>query len=171
MSKEQRKLQKRKEREKEVKQQLLVKRTAARSVVRDQLEDFRKEKRVRKIQREFEHFDEIMDERQLMEADDKVLTQIEKNIEILKALEDEHNREVAEKQNLNEELEESGALTLEEKLQAAKNKMASDCGVGGSAECKVSVNRPPKDFAVVDVIKAPQNTVEQEVEKILTENS
>lgn len=174
MSKEQRKLQKRKEREKEVKQKLLVKREATRSVVREERDDWRKEKRIKKLQKDLEHFDQIMDEQRLRDADDSTLSQIEKNIEILKVLEQEHHREMIQKKELNEDLEAEGCLTLEEKIQAAMQRTGGDMGLGGSADCKVTVNkvpRPPKDFAVVDVIKAPQNIVEDIKESDSEENS
>ena len=162
MSKEQRRLQKRKGREEKVKQQLAVRRESLRDVAKTEREDWRRDKRIKKLQNELEHFDQIMDERELQIASDATLIQIEKNIEILKALEEEHNREMALKQNLNEELEEGGAMTLEEKMNVALAKNKSDMGIGGSADCGFSVN-PPKDVAVVEVIKAPQN--------IFTENS
>jgi mevalonate kinase len=152
MSKEQRKLQKRKEREREKHKELIVKREKALVPVREAREDMRKEKRIKKLQKDLEHFDQIMDERELAIASDSTLSQLEKNIEILKVLEAEHNREMQQKQKLNEELEEQGYLTLEEKIEAVKK---SGAGVGGSAECRCC----PKETAQVSVIKAPQNEI------------
>lgn len=158
-SKEQRKLQKRKAREKETRQQILARREQLRAPAREAKEEIRREKRIRKLQRDMEHFDQVMHERELAVASDSTLSQLEKNIEILKALEAEHNREMAQKAALNQELEEKGYFTLEEKMKAAQELLVKDTnvGVGGSAECKVGA--PRRASAEVSVIKAPQSEV------------
>lgn len=156
-SKEQRKLQKRKVREKETRQQLLARREQLRAPAREAREDMRREKRIKKLQKDLEHFDQVMQERELAVASDDTLSQLEKNIEILKVLESEHNREMAQKAALNQELEEKGYFTLEDKMKAAQELLVKETnvGVGGSAECKVG--GPVKETAQVSVIKAPQN--------------
>jgi hypothetical protein len=158
-SKEQRKLQKRKAREKSNRQQVLVRRELLRAPAREAREEMRREKRLKKLQRDLEHFDQVMGDRELLEASDDTLSQLEKNILILKALEEEYNREVEQKAKINQQLENEGYYTLEEKMEAARRMFdnQSDMGVGGSADCKVSVNRPIKDVAEVSVIKAPQS--------------
>lgn len=156
-SKEQRKLQKRKLREKETRQQLLIRREKLRAPAREAREDMLREKRIKKLQKDLQHFDQVMQERELAVASDNTLSQLEKNIEILKMLEAEHNREMTQKAALNQELEEKGYFTLEEKMKAAQELLAkeTDVGLGGSAECKVG--RPVKETAQVSVIKAPQS--------------
>lgn len=164
-SKEQRRLQKRKDREKEVSKNLLLKREKLRATTREAKDEFLRVKRLKKIHKELERFDQIMDERQLLEADDKTLSQLEKNIEILKALEAEHERDAAQKEQINAMLEAEGYLTLEEKMEAARKMMLSeqvetDMGMGGSADCKVT---PRRDVAEVSVIKAKPEASEENV--------
>lgn len=153
-SKEQRKLQKRKAREKDNRQQLLLRRQKATVVAREEREDIRRARRIAKLQRDLEKFDQVMDMTELAIASDNTLSQLEKNIEILKALEDEHNREVQKRQELNEQLEQEGCYTLEDKLKVAGNlRPKTDMGIGGTADCKFSVNK--KETAEVSVVKAP----------------
>lgn len=153
-SREQRKLKKRKEREKENRQHLLKNREKIRAVVREEREEMRREKRIKKLARDLERFEQYMP---LDLADDATLTQIEKNVQILKTLEIEYAEETDQKKELNEKLERQGFLTLEEKLEATHRLLAekADAGVGGSAVCKVSVNKP--DTAEVSVTKAPNS--------------
>ena len=155
-SKEQRKLQKRKEREKKNRKATLKRREVLRADAREKREEMRREKRIRKLQRELEHFDQVMTDRELAEASDTTLSQIEKNILILKALEAEHDREMKAKSQLNEKLEDEGYYTLEDKMGAARQLAVkkTEIGMGGSADCKVSVNKAPKDTAEVSVTKA-----------------
>jgi len=55
----------------------------------------------------------------------KNLKKIERNMEVLKALEEEYVREKEQKKQLNEQLESEGHVTLQEKLNALENKARS----------------------------------------------
>lgn len=64
--------------------------------------------------------------------DERIREQLERNMEILAALEREHDEEAAAKASLNRELEAQGILTLEDKV-----KHLQEAGVGGSADVHV----------------------------------
>jgi hypothetical protein len=154
-SKEQKKLQKSKARDKENRKKILVRREKLRAPIREEKKEILREKRIRKIQRELEQFDQVMSERELFDLNDNTLDQLEKNIMILKALEDDHNRNYEKKKKLNEQLESEGYYTLEDKMKAARELLGGDMGVGGSAEASYSGNNEIKGTADVSVIKAP----------------
>ena len=78
-SKTQRKAQKKKAREQESRQKVLARRTVLRTEARENLEDFRRDKRIRKIQRDLDKFDQVVDAQQLHAVTDDTLTQLEKN--------------------------------------------------------------------------------------------
>lgn len=153
-SKQQRKLQKRKNREKEIRQQFLAKREQLLAPIREAKQDVIREKRIKKLQKDLEQFNQVMQDRELQNASNDTLSQLEKNIQILRVLEDEYNREIQQKAALNQQLEEKGYFTLEDKMKAAQELLVDNVGVGGSAECKVGDAR---DVAQVSVTKAPQN--------------
>jgi len=159
VSKEQRKLKKRKQREKDARQKVLARRAELRTKAKEDREEARRERRIDKLQRDLYAMDQHFEKEMLMAAPESTLSQLEKNIEILRALEAEHEKELSAKQELNEELESKGYVTLEEKMEALqqatlKEQMAEQgVGVGGSADCKMSVNTVPTDTAEVSVIK------------------
>lgn len=161
-SKQERKLHKRKTREKESREKVLKQREVLRAPAREERADARRIKRIKKLQRDLEQFDQYMDQRELDIVSEETLTQLEKNIQILKVLEEEHARETQRKEFLNKQLENQGYHTLEEKMQAAREVLTAEVGVGGSAECRVFVNKPTMETAEVSVTKAPV---------VLTENS
>lgn len=146
VSKEQRKLQKRKKREKETYKKVLATRMSLRAKVKEEKEELRKEKRIDKLQRDLDKMDQYFDREHLAIAPEETLSQLEKNVEILRALEVEHAKEMETKQKINEDLESKGYLTLEEKMEALQEmalseaKEKSQVGVGGSADCKMSAN-------------------------------
>lgn len=156
-SKEQRKLKKRKKREKENRQQTLRRRAASRAKAKEEREEQRREKRIDKLQRELYAMDQHFEKEQLAAASDDVIAQLEKNVEILRALEREHDKEMSEKAALNESLEEQGLLTMEDKMQALheanmeRQKAEAQVGVGGSADCKMSVNNPAEVSVETDL--------------------
>lgn len=165
VSKDQRKLQKRKKREKENRQQLLERRTVLRNKVKEEKEFIAREKRIDKLQKDLYDLGQYFDRNQLTVSPEQTLAQLEKNVEILKLLEDEHRRETDEKGKLNQDLEAKGYLTLEEKLSALHkatleeqmgkeglvlSDMDQCVSMRGSADCKMAVN----DTADVSVISA-----------------
>lgn len=147
VSKEQRKLQKRKKREKEARKSVLVRRGQLRAKKKEEREELLQQKRIDKLQRELDRMDQHFPREMLELAPEDTIAQLEKNVEILKALEAEHHKELDAKQQINNDLESKGYITLEEKMQALQE-MAfeeakakdSQVGVGGSADCKMSVN-------------------------------
>jgi len=156
-SKVQKKLQKRKSREKDARKKVLVRREAIRAPIRKEKEEILRQKKIRKLQRDLEQFDQVMTDREMFEASDDTLSQLEKNVMILKALEEEYNREMEKKEKINERLESEGYYTLEEKMQAAREIYGSDMGVGGSAGASFSVKKPMKDVSEVSVVNNPLN--------------
>jgi hypothetical protein len=146
VSKDQRKLQKRKKREKETYKKILANRMILRAKAKEEKEEILKEKRIDKLHRDLERLDQHFPREMLSATPEDTLSQLERNVEILRALEAEHAREMETKQKINEDLESKGYLTLEEKMEAlqemalAEAKEKAQVGVGGSADCKMSVN-------------------------------
>ena len=62
------------------------------------------------------------------ERDKKIKEQIEHNIKILEALKEEHEREKAEKDKLNKELEDKGLTTLKDKMAYLDAKAREEIG-------------------------------------------
>lgn len=121
-AKEQKKLQKKKEREKNVKLKKIRRQAILTKKRQEEAADFKKEQRVKKIQKEMGDLS-IWGDEVLLKMSEENLSTLEKNCQILKALESEHKKELAKKQELNENLEEEGFLTLEEKINALHQKM------------------------------------------------
>ena len=66
---------------------------------------------------------------------DEIRARLEHNLEILKALEEEYDKEMASKAQTNEELEGKGYETLKEKMDALMGEQKDrQIGFGGSAE-------------------------------------
>ena len=154
-SKLQKKHQKKIAREKESRQKVLALRTVLRTEARENLDDFRRDKRIRKIQRDLDQFDQVVHEGQLQAVTDDTLTQLEKNILILKSLEDQHNAEAEHRKKVNEELESQGCVTLEEKMAKAREILKTQC----ETELPLvdwAADEPRGDDAVVEVVKAPR---------------
>ena len=159
VSKEQKKIQKKKAKEKETRKKILAKRAASRAKTKEEREDHRRDKRVKKFQREMAGMD-IWEDEVLKKMPDKTFDQLEHNAKILKALEEEHEKEMDEKRNLNEGLESKGHLTLNDKLQALQQttveQQQKKIGMTGSAECRMTIApKVPKDIAEVELVKAP----------------
>lgn len=120
MSKKQQE-KKKKLREEIAKKRVLARRSALRKQASDNLKSSRLEKKFRtKIQ------PIIKDEekRKMIEQskNDHILSKLEKNAEILRALEDEYLSEVNYKKQINEQLESEGHMTFKEKMDALNEK-------------------------------------------------
>lgn len=126
MSKENKKFQKRKKREKLAKKKVLKRREALRAEARkDRLEEVQKKKEESDLVKEIKEMekleswaDEVYDK-----LPEKTREQIATNIGILEALEEEYDRENSERQSLNDELEQQGHHTMDQKLKALQEKM------------------------------------------------
>jgi hypothetical protein len=153
MNKERRKLQKRKAREQEVKNKLLVQRQQKIVQARQERERVFVEQAKAAHEQMMKRFAEVKDS-----LAPEVREQIEKNIEIYKALEEEHRLEMAQKKKLNQKLEESGHITPKEKIEAlqkiaieeTKRRVEEDpYNVGtfsGSAEVRFVPNNQVEDL-------------------------
>lgn len=157
VSKAQKKMQKKKAKEKETRKKILAKRAVSRAKTKEEREDHRKDKRVKKFQREMAGMN-IWEDEVLKKMPDKTFDQLEHNANILKALEEEHEKEMDEKRSLNEGLESNGHITLNDKLQVLQQTTAeqqAEFGMTGSAECKMTIApKIPKDVAEVELVKA-----------------
>ena len=71
--------------------------------------------------------------------DIEIKTKLQHNMEILKALEAQIEREESERMGTNQRLEEDGHLTLKEKVEALQQE-AADAGMTGTAEVMFTPN-------------------------------
>jgi uncharacterized membrane protein YccC len=150
---------KKKAKEREDRKKILEKRAVLRKQAKEVREEFRRDKRIKRLQRALDDFGTRSKE-ELEELPDSTLNQLEKNAQILRALEQEYEKEQAEKKKLNESLEDQGHDTLDSKLKVLQERTVlqqqEKLGVGGSANCNFTIApRQPKDTASVEVIKAP----------------
>lgn len=140
-----RKLEKRKRREKVGKEKALARRLDLIKKKAEENAERKREIRLKKLQKDMYELDQWADMRSLAELDNATITQLEKNVEILKGLEKEFDKEKTQRESLNEELEEQGAVTLDQKMKVLQDRekakqQAAQVGVGGSAECSMSTN-------------------------------
>ena len=153
-----RKLEKRKKREKEGKQKALNRRLANVVKKAEENRERKREQRLIKLHNELLSMDQHIDPEKLVALDDKAISQLEKNVVILKGLENEFEEEQKKRDQLNEELEESGHVTLDQKLKAiqentiAQQKVEAQVGVGGSADCCMKANDSPDSSVNEDQI-------------------
>lgn len=140
------KLQKQKDREKKVKAKLLLQRKVITKERQKQAGEFRDEKIRRKEIRLHDRMDDMA--RDLMANFDKLpeatRKQIEHNIEILGALQDEWQKEQDARVTINEKLEAAGHTTLRDKLEAlSKRNQAAEQTVtpSGEAECAMQTSK------------------------------
>ena len=101
-------------------------RSAARRHKLEQIK--RDEKKGAKLNRRFREkivpFVKDPEKKRVMEekSNQKSIEKLEKNMQILKALEDEHLREAEERRKINESLEAEGHITLQDKVKALEEK-------------------------------------------------
>jgi len=165
MNKIQKKQAKKKAKEREDRKKLLLKREALRKKAKEEREEFRRDKRIKRLQREMDDF-EYRSKEEYEAMPEETLSQLEKNAKILRALEDEHERDQQKKRELNENLEAEGHLTLEDKLKTLQERTVlqqkEQFGVGGSADCNVQIApRQPKETASVEILRAPDADSEE----------
>ena len=149
MSNSRKKQAKKKARERQGKARVLRRRVEKRKVDKEDRLQREAEEKARKAEAKFERSTTIRNKDLINpeENDEKVLQQLEHNLEILKALEKEYDDEREEKRRLNAELEATGAVTPAEKAEAIKvgavekmykkMKGKSVGGIAGGAECKI----------------------------------
>jgi hypothetical protein len=172
MASQQQKLKKKKDREKRVRKKILLQREALRAPAREERKFQKKLDRIGKLKKELGDLNVWADE-VFLNMSDKNLSQLERNAQILKALEEEYKKEHDKKSALNKELEEAGLLTLEDKLSHLHNKLVDQAKKlyeeGGleATEAKepetsdelnellAQLDKPKKDVAEVEVLRAP----------------
>lgn len=113
MAKDQKKIAKRKE---EVKKKLQLQRTSLTKARQDEANALKSQKAARKAEIENQRM-EVWAESIAAKLPEATRRQIEHNIEILKALEEEYEAEMSAKLALNQKLEAEGCVTFEEKLR------------------------------------------------------
>ena len=109
MNKQQKKVKKKKARERRVKKENLARRDKKRQEVKYEKE----------LDREVEaNRDKPQPILNIQKKDSEIKSQLEHNLELLKALEEQYIAEEKQREELNEQLEEEGYSTLEEKMNA-----------------------------------------------------
>lgn len=144
MTQERRKLQKRKEREDKAKKAKLHRAKEAaqkRQAEKANLELLEKKKQVMKEEARLQAMAEAIYDKLPEETRKK----LEHNIKILKALEEEHAKEQAEKAKLNADLEGQGAEDLPSKMSLLTKAANAVGSVGGEAEYSFKVNEPVEE--------------------------
>lgn len=163
----QKKAKKKKEREKESRKKVLERREVLRAPKIEENKLQKKMKRISKLQKDMEGLNQWADE-VLVKMSDKTLNQLERNAKILKALEDEYEKEKAKKTQLNNDLESKGLYALEEKLNFLHNELVEQqrsVGIEVLGENIVPAQKSkskPSEVAEVTVCKAPGFEVTEE---------
>ena len=89
----------------------------------------------------------VKDPEKVKAKDEDIMAQLQRNYEILEALEEEYLREEEAKRKLNEELEAEGLTTLKEKLDALEKK-AKEAIKAKGLEAHIGDEDEPKGFMV-----------------------
>lgn len=120
-SRQQKIAQKKKNREKIAKQRVLRRREQMRAIRK---EDAAKERLERELSPKLMPIvnDPLVREMREKSRIDSAKAQIEKNLELLKALEEEYDKEQALRQQVNEDLEAEGHMSMKDKLDALHKK-------------------------------------------------
>lgn len=167
VSKQQKEMKKKKKRAEDSHRKVVLKREKLRAQAKAEKEEWRQEKRIIRLQRDLDRFETGIGV-PIEGLPEDTMKQLEHNVEILRALEQEHAKETAEKQQLNEELEKEGHKTMKDKLQALHAKMdtakahrdfkkqMAEMGVGGTATCKMSIAPPPTTDVTGLVVPKPR---------------
>lgn len=140
MTTERQKIQKKKARQKVVQTKLRNRREIVRSIEKEKRDEIRAQKKFKKDQLVMEKLEEKMEEI-YSKLPPETRAQLERNVEILKALEEEYDQEISKKQALNEELEIQGSITPEDKMKALHEKAV----------------KQQREIAEVEVIKAAKS--------------
>jgi len=168
MANDRKKFQKKKDRERRVRKQILAQREAIRAPEREERQFQKKLKRIEKLKKDMGKMNVWADEVFLNMSDDS-LSQLERNALILKALEQEYQKEKDKKKQLNDELEEQGLLTLDQKLQHLHDKLvhqAKEMYESGGLEATEAPAEPPRsdlkpahnrNVADIEVVRAPSS--------------
>lgn len=114
----------RKEKERKEKAQKRV--LARRKKLREQYSQDKKAARLdKKFRNKVKPFIKDEEKREIIEKNnnDKIISKLEKNAQLLKFLESEYEKELENKKNINKKLESEGHITLQEKMSALEQKV------------------------------------------------
>ena len=164
MSKARKDPQKRKLREKAVRQRVLERREEIRAERKAMREELIKDIEMQQL--EHGKVQQLLPgnpdaaERKLAEREQKVVSKLKKNLEILKELETEYNREQASRKTVNEQLEAEGFKTIKDKMDALQKKLhqyatenLDPSSVEGLPEPNSDVKQEISDNIENDVVK------------------
>ena len=146
MSKKQ-KERKKKSRELIAKKRVLARRKALRKQTSEQLSESRLEK---KFRNKIEPIIKDPEKQKIMQEqkNQRILSKLEKNAEILKALEEQYEEEMNCKKEINKKLEEEGNFTLKEKLDALDKKARENMTEAEKETGTVDLTKTgPQDFS------------------------
>lgn len=164
MSKARNNPQKRKLRQKAVRQKVLARRVEIRAERKAMREEMLKDQQMQEL--EHGKVQQLLPgnvdaaERKLAEREKKVVDKLKKNLEVLKQLESEYDKEQASRKSVNEQLESEGFSTIKEKMDALQKKLhqyalenADPSHVEGLPEGAPDVSDKPVDNIETDVLK------------------
>ncbi len=176
------KLDKKQQRAKDVKKKILARREAIRAPKIEENSQRKKAKRISKLMKDMGELNVWADD-VLMKMDNSTISQLEKNAQILQALEQEYEAEKAKKNILNEELRQKGLITLEEKLGFLHQELVNQQRAAGEAvlgpelallenreASNIKIDKPRREVAEVTICKAPDFVSETEIKEISTED-
>jgi hypothetical protein len=112
------KLQKKKERERQVRKDLLLRRETARKQRKEDDFQRRMDIAMRPRQEPIRNNPALVPDREKPMTKEEVKKRLEHNLKILKALEEEYDRELSERQQRNEDMEADGIKNFDEKVKA-----------------------------------------------------
>lgn len=156
------KLKKKKDHEKEAHKKVLARRAALRAPKIEENKMRRKINRVEKLKKAMQgrlgqYSDDV-----LLNMSETTLTQLEKNAQILDALESEYERERSKKSKLNLDLESKGLFTLNDKLSYLHDQFVEQQKAEGVSFIDEDANltdllkKPKKEVAEVTLSRAPE---------------
>ena len=125
MSTKKQKERKQKQREEKAKGKVFSRRKAMRKISSEEKQASRLERKFRTKQKPFVK-NQLKREAMEKMNNEKILSKIEKNAELLRALESEYEKELENKKIINKKLESEGHVTLEEKMSALEKKVRSN---------------------------------------------
>ena len=125
MSTKKQKERKQKQREEKAKGKVFSRRKAMRKISSEEKQASRLERKFRTKQKPFVK-NQLKREAMEKMNNEKILSKLEKNAELLRALESEYEKELENKKIINKKLESEGHVTLEEKMSALEKKVRSN---------------------------------------------
>jgi len=148
-------LKKKKEREKLAKKKVLSRRNSIRMEKIEENKFNKKLKRIKELKKDMSELEQWADNI-LCNMSNDTLSQLEKNAKILKEIEKEYEKEYSKKKKLNDDLEQKGLHSLQDKLNHLHNELAEK----QKNEC-IDLLDKKEEVAEVSVLKAPDFETEK----------